>query len=205
MALKHNLLAILSRKPQTGYDLYKSIFEPMRPVRSIIYRQLNQMAKGGLVSFVRLEQAKYPARKVFSITEAGRAELNSWYQEPDHLFLHDPLQAQLWFGNCVDKSTLIGLINKYIDVIKASQEYYKKRAVPFINKSLAKDASPVDYFYWQLVLDHSDVIFKSYLKWCEDVVKKIEEFNEVDGKCVGPQKNKLLRSVAKTKTRKKIK
>jgi DNA-binding PadR family transcriptional regulator len=202
MALKHNLLAMLSRKPHTGYDLYKSIFEPMRPERSIIYRQLNEMAKSGLVTFKRMEQKKFPARKVFSITEKGWGELNKWYQEPDHLFLHDPMQAQMWFGKCVDKQTLIDLINKYIDQMKKSQEYYRKKAVPFMQKVLAKDANQTDHFYWTLTLEHGDQIYKTYLKLAKGAVKKISEFQETENQSPEQKNSSQSKSRNKSNTKK---
>jgi len=203
MALKHNLLAMLSQKSQTGYDLYKSIFEPVRPERSIIYRQLNEMKKHGLVSFVRIEQTKYPARKVFSITEAGRHELNNWYKEPDRLFLHDPLWAQIWYGNCVDKETLISLINKYVDYIDYMRTYYIEHAVPFITKMLSIDANRRDYFYWRLVLELGDELTTSYRKWAEEIVQKIDEFDESDTRAQPLVKDWVPKKAPQNKSRKK--
>lgn len=176
MALKHNLLAMLDYKPKTGYDLYKSIFKPLRPTKSIIYRQLNEMAKEGLVSCVRVEQDRYPDRNVFSVTEAGREVLNSWYEQPEQLFLRDALLAQLWFGSRVDKDMLIALINKYLERMKNEHEYYKKQTEAFINRQLARDASDLDFFYWGLVGARMAQMYSGYIKWAEVTVKEITNY-----------------------------
>ena len=195
---------MLDYKPRTGYDLYKSIFKPLRPTRSIIYRQLNGMAKEGLVICVRVEQDKYPDRNVFSITAAGRAELISWYEQPEQLFLRDPLLAQLWFGSRVDKDILIDLINKYIERMKSEHEYYQKRTEAFIKRQLARDASALDFFYWGLVGDRNAQIYNAYIKWAESMVKEIANYHGM--KINSTQKlNKSRRSSRSMSTLKSIK
>ncbi len=78
MNLKFPLLGFLSSEPSTGYELTKKFFKPFRPIRAVVYRYLNLMLEEGLVEADRVEQEKFPAKKVFRITPKGRDVLKDW-------------------------------------------------------------------------------------------------------------------------------
>ena len=84
--LKHALLGLLAREPRHGYDL-KNAFEAMMGGTWLlnigqVYTTLARLERDGLVESQVVIQDLLPDRKVYSPTEAGRAELALWLAEP---------------------------------------------------------------------------------------------------------------------------
>jgi PadR family transcriptional regulator, regulatory protein AphA len=114
LSLKYGLLAHLSYGPMTGYDMHKRYPKPLRPTIGIIYRTLISMAKEGLVESTRVNQEKRPDRNVFSITEAGRAELMKWLTTPLHFAIQrNTVMLQVAFGRLVGKQAILNDIRSY--------------------------------------------------------------------------------------------
>jgi DNA-binding PadR family transcriptional regulator len=80
------LLGLLARQPYSGYDLARLLRERVNYFwsarHSQIYPMLAQLEAQGLVSHKRVEQEDRPDKKLYSITEAGRAALAAWAVEP---------------------------------------------------------------------------------------------------------------------------
>ena len=85
-ALAYALLALLARAPLTGYDLAQRMrrstdfFWTAR--HSQIYPELARMEAAGLVTHEVVPQTERPDKKVFTMTEAGRAALRAWLVQP---------------------------------------------------------------------------------------------------------------------------
>jgi DNA-binding PadR family transcriptional regulator len=82
------LLALLLDGPSHGYDLARA-FAPGTVVGSVVhlgashlYALLTQLERDGLIAGERLDQGLRPPRRVYQITEAGRAALRRWLDEP---------------------------------------------------------------------------------------------------------------------------
>ena len=86
MSLKFALLGLLADQPRHGYELKKAFevsFSSMRLLNAgQIYTTLTRLTNEGLVTSETLAQTNAPARKVFSLTEAGRQALDQWLTEP---------------------------------------------------------------------------------------------------------------------------
>ncbi|PZU97161.1 MAG: PadR family transcriptional regulator [Leptolyngbya sp.] len=86
MALSHTILAVLSQQPYSGYDISKRFEESVscywQASQQQIYRELGKMEQQGWVVYETLPQAGKPAKKIYSITEAGQGELARWYAAP---------------------------------------------------------------------------------------------------------------------------
>lgn len=86
MAIQHAVLALLAGGPSHGYQL-KSSFEatvgPQWGPLNIghLYQILERLSRDALVSSERHAQSIKPDRVVYSITPAGRAELDRWLTE----------------------------------------------------------------------------------------------------------------------------
>jgi DNA-binding PadR family transcriptional regulator len=84
--LKYLLLGLLASGPRHGYEL-KGVFDdflgstwPMNIAQ--IYSALTKLEDEGMVSCEVVPQDNVPNRKVYSLTEAGRHELDTWMDEP---------------------------------------------------------------------------------------------------------------------------
>lgn len=82
MSLRVALLGLLDKQPGSGYDLTRRFDQGLRHVwharHSQIYPELARMAADGLVV---ADDEGPRGRRVYSITEAGRAELRRWLRD----------------------------------------------------------------------------------------------------------------------------
>ena len=82
MSLKHGLLGLLNYGTMTGYELDKAFKFSLnlfwQAQTSQVYRELTAMEKAGwLTSEIHIQTGK-PNKKLYTITDAGRAELMAW-------------------------------------------------------------------------------------------------------------------------------
>jgi PadR family transcriptional regulator, regulatory protein AphA len=82
MSLEHAILGFLNYHLYSGYDLKKIFDNSIRHFwpadQSQIYRTLSRLEENGLAEMERVPQEDRPDRKVYHITEAGRAALREW-------------------------------------------------------------------------------------------------------------------------------
>ncbi len=100
MSLDHALLVSLLEKPSSGYELARrfdrSIGYFWHATHQQIYKVLARMEESAWVT-ARIESGESaPDRKLFSVSEAGRAELGRWLTEPsDPEGVRDTLMVKL--------------------------------------------------------------------------------------------------------------
>ncbi|MEV6836896.1 PadR family transcriptional regulator [Streptomyces sp. NPDC051133] len=86
MSLKYAVLAALLEGEASGYELSKGFdvslanFWPATPQQ--LYRELERLAQDGLVRARTVRQERRPNKRMFTLTEAGRAELGAFAAEP---------------------------------------------------------------------------------------------------------------------------
>ncbi|MEU3979255.1 PadR family transcriptional regulator [Streptomyces sp. NPDC026672] len=115
---EHILLGLFAQRPWSGYDLRKWLAEGGKFFRSNadqsqIYRLLTRMETNGWITHTVDPREKRPDAKLYTMTEAGRAELLAWarspyrpparHQDPDFL-------VRFFFGGIVDPVGLRALV-----------------------------------------------------------------------------------------------
>ncbi|WJZ02465.1 PadR family transcriptional regulator [Corynebacterium freiburgense] len=103
MKLRHAILGLLARSPQSGYDLSRafasSVVHFWHADQSQIYRTLDRMEADGAISTQTIIQNGRPNRRIHSLTEAGKAELEAWLASPlEPRLSKDPLLARIFFA-----------------------------------------------------------------------------------------------------------
>lgn len=77
MNTKELLLSVLMSGPATGYDIKKTMENEVSTLLDVslsnLYPALNELAAEGLVTFQKVEQDNRPNKKVYELTDAGRA------------------------------------------------------------------------------------------------------------------------------------
>ena len=116
MSLPHAILGLLAQQPLTGYELKTAWFD--RTIAHFwaadhtqIYRTLEKLAEQEWVTVEVELSPDHPTRKVYHLTEAGRAELNAWLRtrQPSPV-VRDPLQIQLFCGAPLSNAELEQLL-----------------------------------------------------------------------------------------------
>lgn len=118
MSIRNAILGFLSWKPFTGYELKKIFADALSfhwsGNNNQIYGSLVELHKDGAVSIEVVTQEKLPAKKVYTITEAGRAELREWLlSEPELPIVRSLAHTQLAWAECLSGDELDGLLSAY--------------------------------------------------------------------------------------------
>jgi len=101
VSLRHGLLGLLVDGPASGYDLLKIFEQSLAFVwpatQSQLYGELNRLADDGLVVVSDEGQRR---RKEYTITPAGRADLEHWLTdiEPNRIRRNDAMLRVFFLG-----------------------------------------------------------------------------------------------------------
>jgi DNA-binding PadR family transcriptional regulator len=178
MSLKHALLGFLNYHPYTGYDL-KNIFDSSvqhfwSADQSQIYRTLAQLAEEGLAAMEVVRQADRPDRKVYHITDAGRAELRTFLTGA--LPMAPPHSAALvlvFFAGQLPDAEVKPIFEQAADSFRRLLRQYEQ--VPaVIERFAAEVGSPRETFFWGLTLEFGVKAVEAHLAWAESVLERIE-------------------------------
>lgn len=116
MSLPHAILGFLQVMPMTGYDLKTQAFDRTvaffwNAVQQQIYRELDKMADKGWVECEVEHQTDRPSRKVYEITDAGRAAFAEWLTQNQPLVQHrEAFLIQLFFAAQLTNEQIISLL-----------------------------------------------------------------------------------------------
>ena len=122
MDLRAAILGLLSWKPASGYDLKRVISTSevfyWSGNNNQIYKSLLELQKEGLVTCQVQLQESLPAKKVYTITEQGRAALRqSLLAAPQAPELHNSFLVQLAWAEPLTDEEMLTLLNAYEDEI----------------------------------------------------------------------------------------
>ncbi|MGH0036214.1 MAG: PadR family transcriptional regulator [Myxococcota bacterium] len=133
MSLRHAILGVLEFRPLHGYAL-KCVMEEgiahVWPVNlAAIYPSLHRLEEEGLVTHeTEVTPSGRPDRKVYSVTEAGRAELDRWRllpPDPRTAQAKNPLLLKLLFS----KRENLPQVRSWLDGALADAEITRKKAL----------------------------------------------------------------------------
>jgi PadR family transcriptional regulator, regulatory protein AphA len=130
MGVKYAILGLLHYGDMHGYrikELLERDFGHMWTVNfGQIYPALRDMQEDSLVTMARVEQENAPDRKLYSITEKGRAEFKDWLEEdPErNMTIRDPFLLRFTFFGFSDADRTLEVID---DRIKMYEEQLETR------------------------------------------------------------------------------
>ena len=178
MSLEFAILGFLNYQPYTGYDLKKIFDTSIRHFwpadQSQIYRTLSRLTENGWAEMEKIPQDDRPDRKVYSITEAGRAELLRWLSGPPPM--GEPRSApliQVFFAGQLSDAEVLEKFEGYAAIMRSILGLYDQvpgQLGPFQQEI----TSPREHFFWLLTLDNGIRNMRSNLQWAESVIKQIK-------------------------------
>lgn len=179
MSLPHAILGLLTVMPMTGYDLKTQAFDNTiahfwQADQAQIYRTLAAMAEQGWVECTLEVQRDRPNRKVYHITEAGRAELLRWLHTEQPLPVYrEPFLVQMFFAGELDRATVLEHITRQRAGHQARLSHYQSIQVPaHDDPELARKR-----VFWKMTLEMGMAMERAYIDWldqCEAVVRGME-------------------------------
>ena len=154
MSVPLTLLGLLDREPSHGYDLkrdYDAFFGRDKPLPyGQVYATLGRLARDGKVTAGQSEPGAGPDRKRYSITDAGRAEVESWLADPIEPEPH--LQAVL-FAKVVLALLLDRDAEGYLDAQRTAHLRRMRELTEVKRSAGTVDALLADYGLFHLEAD----------------------------------------------------
>jgi DNA-binding PadR family transcriptional regulator len=178
MSLDHALLGFLNYHPYTGYDLKKIFDTSVRHFwpadQSQIYRTLARLTEQGFADMEKVPQEDRPDRKVYHITDAGRAELLKFLSGPPPM--GEPRSApliQVFFAGQLSDEEILAKFEGYAAIMRMILNQYDQ--VPeLINPFQKEIQSPREHFFWLLTLENGICNMRANLEWAESVIARIK-------------------------------
>ncbi len=177
MPLNHTLLGLLSCGPMTGYDMKKIIqaspWMHWSGNNNQIYKALVEILAAGLVSKETLYQDDGPAKKMYSLTQAGWEALRQWALEPSEpaevkrsFFLHLAWAAE------ASQEQLAQLLAGYEEEVRGRMllERESRRRGRF-----SPGRSQRETLIWDAMYDRIEGFYAEELRWVQDLRQRIEE------------------------------
>jgi PadR family transcriptional regulator AphA len=178
MSLEFAILGFLNYQPYTGYDLKKIFDTSIRHFwpadQSQIYRTLARLTENGWAEMEKIPQDDRPDRKVYSITDAGRAELLRWLSGPPPM--GEPRSApliQVFFAGQLSDAEVLEKFEGYAAVMRSILGLYDQvpgQLGPFQQEI----TSPREHFFWLLTLENGIANMRANLAWAESVIERIK-------------------------------
>ncbi|MEN4011247.1 MAG: PadR family transcriptional regulator [Bellilinea sp.] len=178
MSLDHALLGFLNYHPYSGYDLKKIFDTSVRHFwpadQSQIYRTLARLTEQGFVEMEKVPQEDRPDRKVYHITDAGRAELTNFLSAPPPM--SEPRFApliQVFFAGILSDEEVLAKFEGYAAIMRAILMQYEQ--VPAMIAPFRDEIpSPREHFFWLLTLENGIRNMRANLEWAESVIERIK-------------------------------
>ncbi len=171
MSLRFTILGLLHYRDLHGYRIKSIIEENFNHMWSInygqIYPNLKKMLGESLITVQEVVQngEKGPPRKLYSITELGRKEFNTWLADSPEkkMLLRDPFLMRFVFFGFGKDERAIEIIDEQIVEYKAQLNKRKKNYEALSNNDV----------YVQLMAEFGLRMNTMMLEWLESSKKKI--------------------------------
>jgi Predicted transcriptional regulators len=179
--LKHGILGLLNYSDMNGYEILETFRHSLNHFwnaqKSQVYRELISLESAGFIKGVWVEQEGKPDKKMYSITDDGRAELLDWLSQELKETTRIPLLMKTFFlgERTVDEN--ISFFNKL-------KESYRARYERFAGA----DASAEDYsdelkdayrsMFWGFTISYGRRKAKMTMEWCDECINALKEIRD---------------------------
>ncbi len=175
MSLAHVILGLLQQQERTGYDLKTQCFDDciahLWPAdQAQIYRTLDKLEAQGWITCTVEIQHDRPNRKVYQITEAGKAVLNQWLGTHQPLpILREPLVVQLYFAAQLPNEAIIHLLEQEVEARR--EKLAECKAIDLLSKHDSKASR--EQKMQRLVLELVTRREQTYLDWLKEAIETV--------------------------------
>ncbi len=172
MSLPHALLGLLNYRPATGYELKRTFTQSIHffwnATLPQIYRTLKQMEREGWLTVSIEHQDGKPSRKVYQITEKGRAEFQRWLTEPSEIpEARNAMLIKIFFGHRMNPDRFVSHLRQWRDYYAGLLKRYEEEIVPLVNHYAMQTGASKDIPYWTLTLDFGRRQAEMVVDWCD--------------------------------------
>lgn len=173
------VLGALSHGPKSGYDISR-LFERSamffwNESYGQIYPTLKKLKDRGLVTMQRDERDVGPDRKVYTLTEEGRDELDRWLRQPSSPHsVRDEYLLKLYFGDKRRPTVALANLEKLVAELEETMSGLEKDRAQLDEMEI----SQTEHAFRDLSLQWSEQYHDTKLKWCKQAVERIGQLRD---------------------------
>jgi DNA-binding PadR family transcriptional regulator len=178
MALRHTILAYLSRQPLSGYEIAKEFAEGFgscfwKASQQQVYAELTKLEQQGYVTYEAIPQPGRLDKKIYSLTETGLKELTSWLVKPSE---PSPIREDLGViglaGHLVSKQVVVREIQRrrqlHAEVLEQAQH---------LDEHFAQNLDSLELkdLYMHLIIRRGIRYQSEWIAWCDEALEAIAQ------------------------------
>ena len=175
------ILGALSHGPKSGYDISRSFERETMFFWSESYGQiyptLKKLRDQGLVEMERDSRDAGPDRKVYSLTDAGRAQLREWLAQPTHrVSMRDEAMLKLTVTTPDTHTISLAALEQMMRELGAILARIDAQE----DQITGQDISESERIAQRLTVDWSRRYHQAKLDWCESAKEALQEGQSED-------------------------
>jgi DNA-binding PadR family transcriptional regulator len=169
----------------TGYELDKEFKRSLGyfwfAKQQQIYRELDEMEKKGWLTSERIMQNEKPNKRVYSITNEGKAEFTDWLNLPDS-YMKNALQQKseillrVFFGSEADEDVTLKLLHRYREECVENIQNMENLKIELVAEESMYPPDVVKY--WEMTVHSFEIMSKARLEWVDKSITLCENMNE---------------------------
>lgn len=177
MSLDHAILGFLAEGDLSGYDIKtrcvdKDASHFWTADQAQVYRTLDRLESGRLVSSREKRQSGRPNRKVYSITQAGRERLDEWLATSHTLPPYrDPFLIQVYFGSELSDDALTDVLERAREQRQSRLSLLRERATAHALAVGAAADRPA--LLHRMTLDAAMATERAAIDWLDDSLETL--------------------------------
>ncbi|HEX2979727.1 MAG TPA: PadR family transcriptional regulator, partial [Anaerolineaceae bacterium] len=138
------------------------------------YKALVKLHEDGLVEQEIQYQESLPPKKIYTITDAGRAALKQWVMSAPQLpEFHDAFLVQLAWAELLDAAELDGLLARYEEEIHVQ---YQMQIVKANRKEDYPDRTSRESYLWEMISKNIVSTYANELAWIRELREGLKRF-----------------------------
>lgn len=176
--LKYAILGLISRSPMTGYDITRefnsnTLANFWYAKHSQVYPELNRLTEEGLLTCEVVIQGEKMEKKLYSITEKGREQLQSWLMEEEELppTPKDVFRLRLYFSDFMSRDEIIRHLKDQIRKHTAKRQRLSHIMEKKYGHAVPPAGTPEAGDF--MVLEGAILRETSYLEWLNNCLNRL--------------------------------
>jgi len=178
MALKHTILAFLSRQPLSGYEIAKEFAEGFgscfwKASQQQVYAELMKLEQQGNVIYEAIPQAGRLDKKIYSITDQGQQELINWLTKPcEPTAIREDLGVMGLAGHLVPSQVVLREMERRRQLHAEAVQHVKK-----LDEHFAKHLESLELkdLYMHLIIRRAIRYQEEWVAWCDEAIQAIKK------------------------------
>ncbi|HWP50342.1 MAG TPA: PadR family transcriptional regulator, partial [Clostridia bacterium] len=184
MSLKHGILGLLNYGSMTGYELNKAFKDSLsffwQAQTSQIYRELSTMEHNGWLTSERIIQDEKPNKRVYSLTDSGKIELENWILSPgtdirDAMSVRSAFLMRVFFAGEASDSEALSMLCAFrqqcresilaLGSVQGSIEHY----------GVTVEQTDRRTKYWKIAALFGETYYHAAMEWAEKAIAILVE------------------------------